>query len=286
LLSLHKIFKKIFKFQKKNKILSLGIFLFILLILITFILPLFLFPSDKNIQSFKSFLKPSKKHLMGTDSLGHDIFEYIIKGTKLSFYISFCTILISSFIGFLLGILSGYFSGFWNTLANLICDLIMIFPDFILAFLIMLLYKKGVYQLIIILSICYLPTFIKQTKSATTQILQQDFIKSVICLGGSNFYIIFKHIIPHVFDSLIIRISLSLSSIILLSASFGFIGLGLDPSVPEWGSLLNTNKSFINIYPELILYPMIIILITNLSFNLISEGLVYYLNPKQKEIKD
>ncbi|KXT29025.1 binding--dependent transport system inner membrane component family protein, partial [Candidatus Phytoplasma oryzae] len=168
--------------------------------------------------------------------------------------------------------------GFFNILANFICDFIVVFPDFILAFLIMLFFGKGINQLIIAISILYIPTFIKNIRSSTMQVAAKDFVKSAICLGAGHFYIIRKHIFPHILNSLIIRISLSLSSIILVAAAFGFIGLGLDPSIPEWGALLSTNKSYINIYPRLIFYPMIIILLTNLSFNLIAEGIINYLN--------
>ncbi|WP_153369227.1 ABC transporter permease [Candidatus Phytoplasma sacchari] len=264
--------------------LFIGLLLLAFLLIITFIIPYFYKNNSSRIKSFKCFLKPSKDHWMGTDCLGHDLFEYIIKGTKMSLYISICTVLISSIIGCIIGILSGYFLGFFNILANLICDFIVVFPDFILALLIVLLYGKSVCSLIFAISICYIPTFVKNMRAATMQIAQKDFVKSAICLGASNFYIIRKHIFPHILYTLIIRISLSLSSIILLAASFGFIGLGLDPSIPEWGSLLSINKSYINIYPRLIFFPMIIILLTNLSFNFIAEGLVNYLNYDQKNL--
>ncbi|WCA22635.1 ABC transporter permease [Candidatus Phytoplasma oryzae] len=278
-----KIFKNFFELCKKNKILLIGFILFFLLLIITFIVPHFYLSENTNIKSFKSFLKPSKKHWMGTDCLGHDLFEYIIKGTKLSLRISFFTILISSIIGLFLGVLSGYFLGFFNILTNFICDLIIVFPDFILAFLIVLFYGKSVYSIVLALSINYIPVFIKNIKAITIQTVKKDFVKSAICLGASHFYIIRKHILPHVLYSLIIRITLSLSSVILAASAFGFIGLGLDPSIPEWGSLLNTNKSYINFYPRLIFFPIIIILLTNLSLNFIAEGLVNYFNYNQNK---
>ncbi|KAB8121735.1 ABC transporter permease ['Cynodon dactylon' phytoplasma] len=274
-----------YQIYKKNRILFVGFVLFILLLIINFILPLFCLSKNDSMKSFKSFLEPSKKHLMGTDCLGHDLFEYVTKGTKISLFISFSTVLISGIIGIFLGILAGYFGGFFNFLVNFICDFIFVFPDFILAFLIILFCGKSFYSLILAISIGYIPTFTKDVKSVTMQISQKDFVKSAVCLGASNFYIIRKHIFPHLLNSLIIRISLSLSSIILVASSFGFIGLGLDPSIPEWGSLLSTNKAYISVFPRLFFFPMFIILLTNLSFNFIAEGLSEYLSYKSDENK-
>nr|WP_249175843.1 ABC transporter permease ['Parthenium hysterophorus' phyllody phytoplasma] len=222
---------------------------------------------------YGSFLEPGSYHWIGTDSLGHDVFAYLLRGTITSLYIACISVSISFVIGGILGILGGYFSGFWDIITNFICDYLIVFPDFILAFLIMFFLKTGLYQLIMVLSICYLPTFIKNIKNATMKISSQDFVKNALALGASHSYIIRKHIFPHLLTILLIRVVLSLSSVILVASSFGFIGIGLDNSVPEWGMLLSLNKTYIYSYPRLFFFPMMFIIFTNLAFNFIAEGI-------------
>ncbi|MDO8167929.1 ABC transporter permease [Candidatus Phytoplasma melaleucae] len=266
-------------FYQKNKIFLFGISLLFFLLLLNILLPLFLFADNQFFNlSYKSFLPSSKKHWLGTDFIGHDLFEYIIKGMTTSLYISVSAIFISGLLGCVLGLLGGYFHGFFGFLTNFICDLLIVCPDFILAFLIVLFYGRGACQLIIVLSICYLPTFIKNIKAATIQISQKDFVKNAFALGASHFYIIKKHVFPHILNTLLIRMTLSLSSVILVVSYFGFIGVGLDSSIPEWGSLLSMNRLYADMYPRLFFYPMIFIILTNLSFNCIAEGLMQYWN--------
>ncbi|MDV3139319.1 MAG: ABC transporter permease [Candidatus Phytoplasma australasiaticum] len=259
---------------KKNKILLVGLVLLFFLLGITFILPMII-PQKASMwnYTYKSFLEPGLSHWIGTDSLGHDVFSYLIRGTVTSLYIAVISVSISFIIGVILGILGGYFSGFWDIITNFICDYLIVFPDFILAFLIMFFLKTGIYQLIMVLSICYLPTFIKNIKNATIKITSQDFVKNALALGANHSYIIRKHIFPHLLPTLLIRIALSLSSVILVASSFGFIGIGLDNSIPEWGLLLSLNKAYIYIYPRLFFFPMMFIIFTNLAFNFIAEGI-------------
>ncbi|MFB5029729.1 MAG: Glutathione transport system permease protein GsiD [Candidatus Phytoplasma pruni] len=133
--------------------------------------------------------------------------------------------------------------------------------------------------MILSISICYLPLFIKNIRVATIQVSQKDFVQTALSLGASHFYILRKHIFPHVLSTLITLMTTRLGSIILVAASMGFIGLGLDPSTPEWGSILSFNKSYISSRPYLIFGTLVFILLTSLAFNLIGEDLVQSFSP-------
>ncbi|NWN45511.1 ABC transporter permease [Candidatus Phytoplasma pruni] len=273
------------KIYRKNKMLFWGLLIFSSLMVLTYLMPLF-FDKESNHLTNNALEPISPKHLMGTDSIGHDLWSFIIQGTRNSLKIAFCTALISGFVGTLLGIIAGYFRSCTDSIVNLICDFLVVFPDFVLAFIVIFMFGKGMNQLILSISICYLPLFIKNIRAVTIQVSQKDFVQNALSLGASHFYILRKHIFPHVLSTLITLMATRLGSIILVAASMGFIGLGLDPSTPEWGSILSFNKSYISSRPYLIFGPLIFILLTSLAFNLIGEGLVQSFSPRQSQQKE
>jgi peptide/nickel transport system permease protein len=274
---------KIFKVIKSNRKILIGSLFLTILILFSFVMPFFSFIKDPNISPYKRLQGMSWTHLMGTDSTGRDLFSRVLFGAKISLKIAFYSVLISSIIGAFLGIMAGYFRGLLDTIVNFACDILVVFPDFILAIVIMFFLKKSITSLIIVLIISRIPSFIRVMRANTMKIKQKDFIKTSKALGASDIKIIFRHVSPHLISFFIIQITLSMSSAILTASGLGFIGLGLDPQIPEWGNILSASKSDMRWHFHLFLNPFIIIFLTCLSFNLIGAGLIEYFDPKNKQ---
>ncbi|AYJ01168.1 ABC transporter permease [Candidatus Phytoplasma ziziphi] len=241
------------------------------------------FPDPYVSSGNETFQSYSPKHWMGTDATGYDIFSRVLEGSKISLQISFITIIISSFIGCLLGIIAGYFRGFFENIIIFICDFLTIFPDIILAILIMLCFKKQTTAtLVIVLCVLYIPDYIRIIRVNTLTIKQKDFIKASKALGSNDIRIIQKHILPNLLSNLITKMILNMSNVILVISGFGFIGLGLNRTKAEWGNILYSSKDYIMSYPHLFYGPFIIIFLTIFSFNLIGKGLINYFEKDQK----
>ncbi|WP_017192742.1 ABC transporter permease [Italian clover phyllody phytoplasma] len=277
--SIHTMFKTI----KSNKKILIGSLFLTLLIVLSFVMPFFSFIKNPNVSPYKRLQGISWTHWMGTDSTGRDLFSRVIYGAKISLKIAFYSVIISSIIGSCLGIMAGYFRGFFDTVINFVCDILVVFPDFILAIVIMFFLNKSMTSLVIVLSISRIPSFIRVMRANTMKIKQKDFIKTSKALGASDIKIIFRHVLPHLTSFFIIQITLSMSSAILTASGLGFIGLGLDPQIPEWGSILSSSKSDMRWHFYLFLGPFIVIVLTCLSFNLIGSGLIEYFDPKNEQ---
>lgn len=274
-------------FQKKLKILKDINFLFGIIFL-TILLFFILFKKILNLPDpfscdYKILQNINSKHWMGTDDTGYDLFTRFLEGAKISLQISFFVIIISSFIGVFLGIISGYFQGFIDNIIIFLCDFLTVIPDIILAILIMLLLnnQQSIKTLVIVLSISYIPSYIRIIRANTLIIKQKDFIKASKALGANQFQIIKRHVFPNILTNLITKMILNMSNVILAISGLGFIGLGLDRTKPEWGNILYSSKNYIMNYPNLFYGPFIIIFLTILSFNLIGKSLIKKYENKQ-----
>lgn len=269
--------KKIFKIMK-NKNIFCGIFFLTILLFFVFFRSSLNIPDPYISINFKPLQSISTNHWLGTDEVGYDLFSRVLEGTKVSLRISIITIIISSLIGAFLGLLAGYFQSFLDHIIVFWCDLITIFPDIILAILIMLIFSKqnSEYILIIILSIIYIPSYIRIIRANTLTIKQKDFVKASKALGANDMQIIKRHVLPNILSNLITKIILNISSVILTISSLGFIGLGLDRTIAEWGNILYSSRDHILDYPHLFYGPFIIIFSAIFSLNLIGKGFINY----------
>lgn len=243
-------------------------------IILVMIIDIFYTPYDPNKMSVaERFQPPNIKHFLGTDNFGRDIFSRIIDGTKTTLFVAVSTVFFGTFFGVIFGSISGYFGGFIDEIIMRINDALIAFPGILLALVIVTTLGQGKYQIVLALGIIFTPTFSRITRSEFLKIKQQDFIKSAEVFGASPFRIMFVHILPNTYPTLLSAITIGFSNAILSESALSFLGLGVKPPDPSWGRMLSEAQAYLFNAPWYAVASGTIIVITVLGFNFIGEGL-------------
>ena len=225
---------------------------------------------------------PSAAHWFGTDQLGMDIFSRIIAGTRVSLSVGLMAVAIALTVGVVLGAIAGYAGGWVDTVIMRCMDMMLAVPSILLAITLMAALGKGIDKAVIAISIVSIPEYARIVRGSILSIKENDYIAAAHVLGMSNFRIIFKHILPNVLSSIIVRATLGISGAILDTAALGFLGMGVQPPQAEWGDMLGRARGFIFQAPHTLLFPGIAITLTVLAFNLLGDGLRDAFDPKSR----
>ena len=229
-----------------------------------------------------TFSKPGYSTLLGTDEFGRDIFARIVHGTRISLSIGFVAVSISIVLGGFLGALAGYFGGWLDNIIMRIMDVFLAIPSILLSIAVVSALGPSLVNLVIAISISSVPVYARIVRASVLSISGQEFIEAAHAIGANHIYIIIKHIIPNVMSPIIVQGTLGVAGAILSIAGLSFIGLGVQPPTPEWGSMLAGGRSFIRRASWVTTYPGVAIMITILSLNLLGDGLRDALDPKLK----
>lgn len=240
-------------------------------------------PYDYAKQSISErFQFPSWKHLMGTDDFGRDILSRIIYGGRISLYVSTMSVLSSLVVGGVLGATAAYFGGLYDSIVMRCMDVLMAIPAFLLAVSVSAALGTGVTNSIIALSIAGVPGSARIMRATVLGIKDQEFVEAAEANGASNLRIILYHILPNTFAPLLVDSTLRIGAYILQISSLSFIGLGVQPPTPEWGSILAAGRAYIRDFWPIIVFPGIAIMITLVAFNLLGDGLRDAMDPRLK----
>ncbi|WP_332065969.1 ABC transporter permease [Bartonella sp. CB189] len=223
---------------------------------------------------------PSKFHYFGTDELGRDIFSRIIFGARITLYIVFLTTIIVGPIGLIVGTVSGYMGGWVDTVLMRIVDIFLAFPGLILAFAFSAALGPGIENAAIAISVAAWPPIARLARAETLTIRSSDYVSAIRLQGASTLRIILFHIAPMCIPSVVVRLTLDMSGIILTAAGLGFLGLGAQLPSPEWGAMLSTGREFMMTSWWLAVVPGCAILLSSLAFNLLGDGLRDVLDPR------
>lgn len=276
-------FKEIWFTLKRNKRAMFGLGFIILLVILAVFADV-IAPFGMKEQNMGNALQfPGGKHLLGTDDLGRDVLSRIIYGTRISLTIGVSAVLFALTIGGILGLLSGYFKGWVDTLIMRLNDILLSIPSILLAIAIVASWGSSLRNLIIAIGIANVPIFARIIRSSVMALTEKQFIEASEALGADDFRVIFKHIIPNILSPIIIQASLGVATAILSAAGLGFIGLGLEASVAEWGTMLNFGRGYIRTHAYLTVFPGLTIMLTILSFNLLGDGIRDAIDPKMRE---
>ncbi|MCL5108970.1 MAG: ABC transporter permease [Chloroflexi bacterium] len=241
----------------------------------------FVSPYDPLKQVLKdALLEPSLTHPFGTDYLGRDILTRMLYGSRYSLSIGFGAVAIGLAIGVPVGSISGYYGGWVDLIVQRFVDILLSFPGILLALSLVATLGVGIENVVLSVGISSMPNFIRLTRASTLSIREMAYVEAARCLGASNPRIIFVHVLRNALAPVIVQATLSLGSAILLAAGLGFLGLGVQPPTPEWGTMLGEGKDYIFASPNMITFPGLAVFLAVLAFNLLGDGLRDALDPR------
>ncbi|HEV2037937.1 MAG TPA: ABC transporter permease [Candidatus Eremiobacteraceae bacterium] len=230
-------------------------------------------------------LPPSIYHLAGTDKLGRDIFTRLLFGARLSVEIGLVSVGIALAIGTVVGLISGYWGGKLDTILMGLMDVMLAFPTIILAIAISAVLDQRVsdaVKLFFAIGIVAIPVYARIARSSVLSVKEMEFVEAARAVGNGSFKLLFKHVLPNIAAPLIVQATLGVGTAELDSAGLSYLGLGIQPPTPEWGSMLNDARDYWLIAPWALLFPGLAISITVLGFNLLGDGLRDAIDPKSK----
>lgn len=276
-------FPEIWRRFKKNKMAFLGLIILALLITVAIFAPL-IAPYGYDEQNLQDAMqKMSLRHLLGTDNLGRDIFSRLVYGSRISLFVGLIAVVIGAVIGGLIGSVAAYYGGTVDTVFMRIIDIMMSIPSMVLAITICASLGPGLINTMVAVGFSSVPTYARVVRSAVLTVKQQEYIEASKSLGANTRIILLKHIIPNCMAPIIVQASLGVGNAILSAASMSFIGLGIQPPVPEWGAMLSAGRTYIRNYPQMVIFPGLCIMITIFAINLAGDGLRDALDPRLKQ---
>ena len=225
---------------------------------------------------------PSAAHWFGTDHIGRDLFARCMYGARWSLPIGCATMVLALMGGGTLGIVSAYFGKSADAVIMRVMDVLQAIPGVLLAIIIMSSLGTGNIQLMMALFVSSMPAMSRTFRAAILTIRGNEYIQAARCIGSRSIRLVLQHMLPNAVGYIIIFTVHAVSNGIMLIATLSYIGLGVKPPYPEWGSLLSLGKDYITSFPHMTIFPGIMIMITVLAFNLLGDGLRDALDPRLK----
>ena len=261
------------------------------LVVLTALAAPLLAPHDYAEQSLsKSLLPPfwergaEAGYPLGTDHLGRDMLARLLYGGRLSLLIGFLAVGLGVVVGVPLGAVSGFRGGFTDLVIQRLADILLSFPGFLLALSLVAILGVGLRNVIISVGISAVPSFIRLVRGSVLSIREQVYVQAAHAIGQRRSVIIFRHVLPNAMAPVIVQATLSLGFAILVAAGLGFLGLGVQPPTPEWGTMLGEGRQYIFRAPGLTTYPGLVIFLAVLGFNLFGDGLRDALDPRMSRV--
>jgi peptide/nickel transport system permease protein len=241
---------------------------------------------DPNRQELGAMMRAPQglgsSHVLGTDNLGRDILTRVIHGSRVSLLVAFAVVFVSGFIGILLGAISGYFGGKIDFAIQKLVEVVWAFPPLLLGITIMAFLGQGLFNLILALVAQRWIPYCRVVRGQTLSLRSRDFVTAAQCLGASNRQIIARHIVPTLIQTSLVIGTFAMASSIIAEASLSFLGVGVPPEIPTWGTMLADARIYISTSWWMPLFPGLCIFITVLGINLLGDGLRDLLDPRLK----
>jgi ABC-type dipeptide/oligopeptide/nickel transport system permease subunit len=269
---------------RRHRAAMMGLGLLALLLALSLAAPV-LTSYDPIRQNLSQVLRPvSPDHPLGTDYLGRDMLARLLYGGRLSLLIGFLAVGIGLAVGVPLGAISGFQGGRTDLVIQRFADILLSFPGFLLALSLVAILGVGLRNVIISVGISAVPSFIRLVRGSVLSIREQVYVEAAHALGQKQRVIIFRHVLPNAMAPVIVQATLSLGFAILVAAGLGFLGLGVQPPTPEWGTMLGEGRQYIFRAPSLTTFPGLAIFLAVLGFNLFGDGLRDALDPRMRQL--
>ena len=266
--------------KNKMAILSLGVIVLLILMAI-FAEQIAPYGPDDQDPS-RQFTYPCKEFLFGTDDYGRDILSRLIYGSRYSLAVGLISVSFSCLAGVVLGCIAGFYGQLADNIIMRIVDVVLAIPNILLALSIAAALGPGLGNLIVAVGIGAIPGYARIVRASILSVKQMEYIEAARSIGASDFRLIVKHILPNCLAPIIVQATMSIAIAILSAASLSFLGLGITPPTPEWGSMLSAGRAYIRDFWPVVTFPGMMIMITVFAFNILGDGLRDALDPKLK----
>ena len=274
--------KEAWRTFKKNKSAMVGLGIVVFFIMLAVVGP-FIAPQGTDDQNLSIRLQaPSSEFWFGTDDLGRDVLSRILHGAQLSLTVGLTAVLMSAVIGSFLGIIAGFYGKWVDTIISRIFDIMLAFPSILLAIAIVSILGPSLRNALIAIAIINIPNFGRLIRSRVLTIKEEEYIHAAKAIGMKNSRILYRHILPNSMTPILVQGTLAIATAIIEAAALGFLGLGAEQSVPEWGKMLADSRMFLLNAPWAMIFPGLAIMLTVIGFNLLGDGLRDALDPKMK----
>ncbi|HIX80681.1 ABC transporter permease [Erysipelatoclostridium sp. An173] len=268
----------------KNKGSVIGIIFIAVYILLAIVVPMISSWDYAAIDTSLANIEPNATHLFGTDNFGRDLFVRLWRGARVSLMIAFLAVFIDVIVGMTYGLISGYFGGKVDMILQRIQEVLNSIPTLVVLTLLLTVMKSSLFTIVIALSFTEWIPMSRITRAQVLKVKEDEFVLASRTLGASNFFIIFKEILPNIINQLIIMCMMTVPNAIFYEAYLSFVGLGLPVPEASLGTLINDGFEFFLIYPYQMLIPAVALAILMLCFNLVADGLRDALDPTMKEM--
>ncbi len=246
----------------------------------------FISPFDPNKQNLRAiFRPPSKERPFGTDQFGRDILSRVLWGARTSLIVATSAIALAMIVGTLIGVSVGYQGGWADEGVMRFVDVLLTFPDIFLAIIVTAVVPPGLGTTVLAIAVYNLPQFVRVARAAALGVRENAFVEAARASGASSAYVVLRHILPNSLAPIVVLATLRTAASILTAAGLSFLGLGVQPPTPEWGTMISEARGYIVTAPWTSLFPGLAIFFTVLSFNLLGDGINDALNPRRKAFR-
>ena len=266
-----------------------GLVVFGLVVIIVFLVAAIFAPQIAPYNPLKRNLsealqQPNAQHLLGTDAIGRDTLSRVIYGARISLIVGVLVVCIAGGIGVILGAIAGYFGGFIGAVIMRLMDTLMTIPLMILALAIAALLGGGLKNVVIALGFGLIPGYARLMTAQVLVAKETDYVMALHAMGANNWRIIVRHIVPNCFSPILVVVTMMMGTTILAEAGLSFIGIGITPPTPAWGSMVNDGRNYLLTNPMLSIAPGVAIMLLVFSFNMVGDGLRDALDPRLRGI--
>jgi len=266
---------------RRNRLAMAGLIIVGILLVVAALAP-WIAPHDPFVQNLGNRLKPpgTSGYWLGTDDFGRDILSRIIYGARITLYIIALVAVTAPVLGLLVGTVAGYFGGWIDAVLMRLTDIFLAFPRLILALALVAVLGPGIENAVLAIALTAWPPYARVARAETLTVRNSDYIAAIRLQGASAPRIIAGHVVPMCLPSVIIRVTLDMAGVILIAAGLGFLGLGVQPPLPEWGLMISSGRKFLFEQWWVATMPGLAIFLVSLGFNLLGDGLRDVLDPR------
>jgi peptide/nickel transport system permease protein len=240
-------------------------------------------PSEQDLLASRQ--SPSREHWLGTDVLGRDVLSRMIWGTRVSLAVGVVVVGLEILIGAGLGVAAGYRGGWWDLVALRVADVTFAFPPLLFAILIVALLGPNLLNILLALMIVGWPELARLTRSEVLGLRELEFVEAAHALGARGQRVVSRHLIPNLVNTVLVQSSLRIGQVIVAESVLSFLGIGLQPPTPSWGSMINEGLEYLRTSPHLTLFPGAGLVVIVLAFNFLGEGLRESLDPRLRHLR-